>query len=260
MYNSCKVFLYFTESSFTTQYTSQLFPLVGYYPQGMTLITSIVPNCLITSTSTDGDIHTTPVLDSLNNIYFGSDDGNLYKLSPDFLTIIPQGFSGQLRSSPVISADGLNIYFSSTNDHTVWSFPLANFADEYPILGSYVTDDVVYSSPIVDSVNKNIIIGNNNNHLYSINFGDIQYLARWIHDFNPNSFGDTPGDMAIGGDGTVYVAVNRSNGAYMVALSQNGEEITQWAAPDGDNTMSSPVIGSSGTLYVASESGVSAFN
>jgi hypothetical protein len=46
----------------------------------------------------------------------------------------------------------------------------------------------------------------------------------------------------------------------ITSIKEDGNNFMGWSAPDGDNTMSSPAIGSTGTLYVASESGVSAFN
>ena len=242
-------------------------PYIGFVDNGTygSLITSMSGDDNIVSSSGTGNvIITTPVIDPFtNNVFYSSFDGHVYKA--DSATNLDSNSAVNLSGSGIpyglaLSADGQYLYVGAGSTMNAIELHGGNDFGNGQRIFTYNTNDGIQCTPIVDPVNKNVYFGDTGGNFYSVKVGPDTRSPYWIHDFNPNNFGDTPGDMAIGGDGTVYVAVNRSNGAYMVALSQNGEEITQWAAPDGDNTMSSPVIGSGGTLYVASESGISAFN
>jgi hypothetical protein len=251
--------VHFSTSSYTATYVNPNIPFASYGDLYGSRITSIVTPDTAASYDLADEIHTTPAIDSSNNIYVTDYGGNITIFSTTLSQLNQLGLGDNIVSSPVVSADGLTVYFGTLSNN-VYAIPVTPPSGEdfgYGLI-TYTTDGPIVGSPIVDSVNKNIIIGNTNGSFYSINFGPITYIPLWSYEFGGGD--DTPGDMAIGGDGTVYVAVNSDNGGYVNAFTPDGNNFMGWSAPDGDNTMSSPAIGSTGTLYVASESGVSAFN
>ncbi len=78
--------------------------------------------------------------------------------------------------------------------------------------------------------------------------------VRWKYDDDTLTFGNTP---AIADDGTVYIVASGPSRNYLLAFDSTGQR--QWCAPVPGDMVSSPVIGDSGTVYVACNSAIAAF-
>jgi outer membrane protein assembly factor BamB len=228
---------------------------------------------------TGGWIRTCPAINSEGNIYFGSDDGSVYALSPSGNLLWEYPTTGTIRSSPTIGSDG-TVYFGSgegglyalNSDGSLrWQDTLdSNSLLASPAIGTngeiYVLEnglykftssgtktllvDLVsggYSSPAIAS-DATIYFGSNTGVVYAVSStGELKWSYRVL-----TSVESSP---AIGTDGTIYVA-NVQVGptpSYLHAINPDSTE--KWRFAVAGSIKSSPAIGTNGDIYVTTDFG-----
>jgi outer membrane protein assembly factor BamB len=167
---------------------------------------------------------------------------------------LPLG-AGQVRSSPVVAADG-SIYFMiqgrNTTPDSLAAEVLCRLSPEGQIVWSYdinptaVTTEVGQSVPALGA-DGTVYIGGD--QLYAINpDGSLKWKV-----FDP-TYEARRNSPVVGHDGTVYFVYHNIP---LTALDPaSGSAI--WSCPLGvnDHCFASPAIGSDGTIYVATQPGI----
>jgi outer membrane protein assembly factor BamB len=181
-----------------------------------------------------GGIYSTPALDKDDNIYFGTDEGLLYSLTPEGkLRWIFQA-RGPIYTSPVIGKN--SVYFGSTdsllycldfNGQKVWEFK---------------TNGEIYSTPAIDQ-KGNIIFGSDDSIVYALNEkGKLiwSYKTGDACSFSP----------AIGPDGTIYVVADS-----VYALNPQGKRKWTFPPPDDGEYATSPIVDLESNVYIGGDDG-----
>jgi len=221
---------------------------------------------------TEGEVRSSPAIDTDGTIFVGSYDDKVYAINPDgtkkweFLT------GSNVKSSPTIDTDG-TIYVGSYDDKLYainpdgtkkWEFQTVNWINSSPAIGSdgtiyvgswdnklyafntdgtkkweFQTGDAVKSSPAIGADGM-IYIGSWDDKLYAVNPNGTK---KW--EFQTGSYVDS--SPAIGVDGTVYIG---SWDDKLYAINPDGTK--KWEFQTGGNVSSSPAIGDDGTVYLGS--------
>ncbi|MEO0093586.1 MAG: PQQ-binding-like beta-propeller repeat protein [candidate division WOR-3 bacterium] len=181
-----------------------------------------------------GGIYSTPALDKDDNIYFGTEEGFLYSLTPEgTLRWIFQA-RGAIYASPVIGKNG--IFFGCTdsllycldfNGQKLWEFR---------------TNGEIYSTPAIDQ-KDNIIFGSDDGFVYALNErGKLiwSYKTGEACSFSP----------AIGPDGTIYVVADS-----LYALTPAGKRKWTFPAPEDGEYSTSPIVDWESNVYVGGDDG-----
>ena len=193
---------------------------------------------------TSGSITSDPAIADDGTIYIGSDDRYLYALYPDgslkwrFLT-------GDVIRGPPSIADDDTIYFGSFDDYLYalypdgslrWQTEISYGSDTNPSIGP---DGTIY----IASANVLFAIYPNNGTI------------KWLFDLG-GSVGSS--SSAISADGTIFTGTqigSPGEGGEIVAVYPDGTE--RWRKWLSDKWVESPpCIGSDGTIYVCSSSGM----
>lgn len=185
------------------------------------------------------DYPSSPTIDSLGNLYFGSTyvTGYLYSLRADTGQFNWQVQVGEISSSPAIDHMGRILigddsgYISAfdTSGNTCWRNKISGLSR---------------SSPAV-SADGTIYIGNLNGRLWALNETG---PTRWSKDMGSGMNG-TP---ALGADGTIYTV---TGDATLRAFSPNGDALWSYRSPTyhGSSTyFGSPTVDGNGTIYYTS--------
>jgi outer membrane protein assembly factor BamB len=144
------------------------------------------------SYKTFGGIESSPAVDLDGNVYFGSNDHNIYALSYDGNLLWVYPTDGMIKSSPAIGWDE-TIYVGS-DDHKLYAI-----RPDGTLKWSYLTQDKITASPAIDA-NENIFIGSQDGSLYCLsNQGNVN----WI--WNSPNGAAIDSSVAIGPDGRIYV-------------------------------------------------------
>jgi len=193
---------------------------------------------------TGKEISPSPAIGSDGTIYFGSDNENLYALSPDgnmkwrYSTENTSGLDHKLVYPPTIGNDG-TIYFGANYSHLYALSPDGNLKWRYRVNGG-----IHYSSSAID-INNNIYFGSYDFGFYALNPDG---TLSWDYFMN---FGVSDGvwdsSPSIGSDGTIYVG---SHDDYFYAFNNNGT--LKWRYLTGNDINSSPAIDKNGNIYVGS--------
>ena len=203
--------------------------------------------------NTNGSIHSSGAIGSDGTIYVGewsaSVNDSFYAINPDGTLKWKFNPYGSFESSPVIGNDGTvyvyggDLHAISPDGTLIWSFnDVYGRCDSAPAIGS---DGTIY-------------IGTWGNYLYAINPDG---TLKWKFLTN----GDIHSSAAIGSDGTIYVGssaenlydnVGSSDDCYLYAINPDGTLKWKYKTSAADSlfkeSLSSPVIGSDGTIYVGS--------
>ncbi|GBC60504.1 hypothetical protein DENIS_1461 [Desulfonema ishimotonii] len=180
---------------------------------------------------TGGAVRSSPVVGGNGTVYFGSDDGHFYALSPDG-AIKWQLETGSRIASPAYSTNGFLCFGSekggllalSPDGVVLWQFPVECPIRTAPAIGS---DESVYVTPVGGT-------------LYALSPAG---KPRWHYDTGRH-FLSSP---AIGPDGIIYVG---SDEGYLYAFYPDGR--LKWSFQSGFYLLSSPVLNRAGELYVGS--------
>lgn len=176
------------------------------------------------------DIRKSPTLWQ-GEIFFGSQDGNCYRLNlkGELISYVPTG--GPIEHSPAVSPDGTYyigsadgyLYAAHPGQGVKWKFPVGEELLASPSVGP---DGTIYF-PADDR--KLHAINPEGEELWSINFGSVC----------------TP---AIGPDGTLYLG--NLNGVFYALSPSDGQ--VKWRFETGNQIYSSAAIGSNGNIYFGS--------
>jgi len=191
----------------------------------------------------------TPAIASDETIYFGTDDGDLYALTPTgsvkwiFSTGVP------MRGSPTLDADGTiyiptgtytsttSVFYAINPDGTLkWSYPLpANWVTYFPSVTKVWLDGTIYFASAPSSGPGKFTA------LYPSGALKWEYPAS----------GRTIDSLALGPDGTLYSGFDSPQ---FYALNPDGTLRWEFTA-SSTGLASLPAIGGDGTMYVIPPSG-----
>lgn len=190
--------------------------------------------------ATGGPVVSSAAIDANGVIYFGSHDGKLYALNPDGTRRWEYAAEGAILSSPAIDADG-TLYFTSLDGKLYALNP------EGTVRWALLTGGITQASPVL-GLDGSIYLGINDRHCAISPGGEL----KWERELDPRAH--------LRGDWIVTTPAALADGSVLMA----GTDITMMAyLPDGDfvwryalegSSRSSPVVGTDGTIYGASNS------
>ena len=211
--------------------------------------------------ATGNYVGSSPAIGTDGTIYVGSNDGNLYAVTPggtqkwSFSAGLTGGYVG---SSPAIGADG-TIYvdfgvpgslggsisdhlYALTDNGTSYTLKWEPFATGGGLAGP--------SSPTVGA--DGTIYISDNTSLYAVNPDGSE---KWVYATPAGA--DGVSSPTIGADGTIFVT---SWGRYLYAVTDGGENSVTlkwqfWVGTTCCDPLSSPAVGRDGTIYLGSDNG-----
>ena len=232
------------------------------------------------TTGSGAYVDSSPSIAADGTIYVGSDDNNLYAVTPTGKAkwTTPFATGGIIKSTPAVGADGTiyvgsydgNLYAVYPDGALKWSFAIGGQIQSSPTIGTdgtiyvggstsqnlyalnpdgtqkwaFATGGAIgYSSPAIGT-DGTIYIGAQDGKLYAVNANG---TARWTKPFATT--GSITSSPAIAADGTIYIG---STDGKLYAITPYGT--AKWAKAcnlQGAIT-SSPAIGADGTVYVSS--------
>jgi outer membrane protein assembly factor BamB len=185
--------------------------------------------------TTGSSIYSSPAIGNDGTIYVGSNNGNLYAITPNGIEKWNFKTYSGIRSSPAIDSDGTifigshdnKLYAINSDGTEKWNFTTNNDIRSSPTIGC---DGIIY-------------VGSSDHNLYAINPDGTK---KW--DFMTNA--QILSSPAIGLDGTIYVG---SDDHKLYAINPDGTE--KWCFTTYFYVRSSPAISLNGTIYVGSNDG-----
>ncbi|MCF8025145.1 MAG: PQQ-binding-like beta-propeller repeat protein [Desulfobacteraceae bacterium] len=195
----------------------------------------------------DGDVDSSPAVDSEGYVYVGSEDGNVYCLEPETGAIewqYPAGAqnAGAFFSSPALDEEQNRVYIGST-DNCLYALNMNSGSLEW----QFKTRGKIVSSPAI-GFDHTIYIGSLDTFLYALNQDG---SLKWR--FGADS--EIRGSPALDQDGTIFFGTSsfqgefdKNNGLY--AVSTTGQ--LKWFAEKANGFQSTPVIGDNGTVVIGS--------
>jgi len=179
----------------------------------------------------NGDVSSSPAIDTAGNIYFGDWNGDVHAVYPNGTRKWMYHTGDVITSSPAIGDDGI-IYIGS-HDYYVYAF--------YPngtVKWRFQTGGWVHGSPTMGS-DGTIYIGSDDGYLYALNPENGSMIWQ-------SSIGSSWCSPALGPDGTLYFGVWQKN---FYAIYPNG--IIKWTynAPGRIWFGSSAALSNDGILY-----------
>ncbi|MDK2956042.1 MAG: hypothetical protein PWQ57_1538 [Desulfovibrionales bacterium] len=174
-----------------------------------------------------------PAISQNGTIYVGSQDGNLYALTPNGEKEWAFDTGDIIDSSPAVSPNG-TIYVGSVNGKLYAITPAGQEEWAFP------TGDDIVSSPALDA-NGTIFVGSYSDNLYAIRPDGSQ---KWAFDTGA----DIVSSPAVSKNGTVYVG---SENFKIYALTPSG--VKEWEYTASDAVFGSPAISPDGDIYIGSD-------
>ena len=191
---------------------------------------------------TQGAINSSPAVGADEKIYFGSEDKNIYCLSPEGSLVWSFETDGFVYSSPALDTDNQIIYIGSCD-----TYLYALDSETGQLIWKFKTDGKIVASPVI-SHDGTIYMGSLDHHLYAVNPDG---SAKWSFDAKSEIYAAP----ALDEDGTIFFGtaafrggVNDNNGFY--ALSTTG--VQKWFIQHINGFASSPIIDATGTVCVGS--------
>jgi outer membrane protein assembly factor BamB len=208
------------------------------------------PGTKLWAFQTGGKVISSPALGADGTIYVGSDDYNLYALSPTGAKRWSFAASDVIEAAPVVAPDGTiyvgsydgTLYALGPDGTERWQFPTGN----------------KIMAPAALAVDGTVYIVSADGNLYALSPNGSQ---KWT--FKTGTFGSPVssfGAPSVGLDGTVYVASSQFLGTSSLRLNAlNPDGTVRWSFrnPSLLELVTSPVIGSDGTVYAATSGGFS---
>ncbi len=218
-------------------------------------------------------IQSCPAISNDGNIFFGSDDGTFYSLSPNGTERWRFNSDGDV-TSPIIDDQG-RIYFCSMDGklhcldedgNELWNYSAESIGWMNPalnqegqaILGSntgtlyciHPNGTLRWSSEIGKNIDGTISVDDNGN-IYCIDNEPDRIISvdssgniRWSQPIDRDCHG-----ASIGSDGTVYCG----DGLHLLALNENGS--VKWRFETAGTVFGPPAISFDGTIYFGSSDG-----
>jgi len=220
-----------------------------------------------------GWIESGAVVNEEGNIFFGSENFNIYCLFPNGTLNWVYETGDPIYSVPAIVADG-TIYIASC-DHFLYAL-----RPDGTLKWRFNTGEIVSASPVI-APDGTIYIGHSQGRVFAISpngteqwhydctqdiYGSVAlghdgtiYIGSWDNDLyalNPNGTlqwrfhtgNHVKGISSIAPDGTIYFG---SWDGYLYALNHNGTQ--KWRCRVGSGTETTPAIADDGTIYVGGD-------
>ena len=197
---------------------------------------------------TNGQVDSSPAMDSQGYLYFGSEDGYVYCVEPEAGALEwqfpPAGQSGKgnFFSSPALDEENGHLYIGST-DNNLYALRIADGSLRW----QFRTGSKIVSSPVVGH-DGTVYIGSLDQFLYALNPNGTK---KWRF----NAAFEIRGAPALDEDGTIFVGtcglrgeVNEKNGLH--AISPAGME--HWFTGKINGFLAAPVIDRNGTIVIGS--------
>ena len=182
----------------------------------------------------NGSIYSTPALDKDDNIYFGTEEGLFYCLSPAGALRWKFQVGGAIYTSPAIGKNG--VYFGCS-DSTLYCL---DFKGQE--LWEFHTQEEIYSTPAIDQQGI-IYFGSDDSTLYALN--DKGKLV-WSY----KTGDEIPFSPAIGPDGTIYVIAES-----LYAFTPSRKRKFTFPPPEEDYYASSPIVDLQSNVYFGATDG-----
>lgn len=197
-------------------------------------------------------ILSSPAIDANGNLYIGSQNSDMYALtsSGSLLWYFQTGYSistnfAGIVSSPAIAADG-TIYVGA-GDGSLYKIEPSQ--DNYL---QYSTDGGVSASPTIGA-NGNIYVGSEDGCMYNFqNYeGALEVVWAACTYYVPSEFSSPVSYSSVAFSPSGAVLYFGSQDSYLFAVEASSGSLV-WGYPTGDTILSSPAVGSDGTVYVGS--------
>jgi outer membrane protein assembly factor BamB len=189
--------------------------------------------------ATGGEIVSSPAIGADGAIYFGSHDRKFYALNPDGTKRWDFATGGPILSSPAIGAQGV-LYITSVDGKLYALNPDGTKRWEQR------TGGVSESSPTV-GLDGTVFVGVNSNYCAVTRDGQ-KLWSHTLWQYFPADYVDSSGTIAA--DGTSYFTGGDNR---FWAVGPDGK--WKWSLWLDAGSVSSPVIGPDGTIYVLSRTG-----
>ncbi|MBH49432.1 MAG: hypothetical protein CMG69_01600, partial [Candidatus Marinimicrobia bacterium] len=240
---------------------------------------------LVWSYETGGDVNSSPVVDDVGDVYFGSDDGSVYALSADGQLKWRYATGSGVAASPLVasldrlyvgSKSGVFYCFNRTTGDTIWTHQsggeiyssavlnttgrlfygdlngnLICLDSEFGSLywqGSLGSD--VYSSPALSPDGSTVYVGAYNSKIYAMDVitGEEQWNYLCSNISSVTSSHRIYGSLAVDEEGVIYTG-NYDKKLYAV----NPDGTGKWTYLTGSRILySSPAFGNNGEVYIGS--------
>jgi outer membrane protein assembly factor BamB len=183
---------------------------------------------------TNNSVYSTPALDKDDNIYFGSEEGTLYSLTPEGNLRWQFQARGPIYTSPVVGKNG--IYFGCS-DSTLYCLDFNGKK-----LWEFRVNEEIYSTPAIDQ--RGIVyFGCDDSIFYALN--DKGKLV-WSYQTGD----EIPFSPAIGPDGTIYVIADS-----VYALAPNGKRRFTFPPNEDGYYATSPIVDLQSNVYFGGSDG-----
>ncbi|MCP4118391.1 MAG: PQQ-binding-like beta-propeller repeat protein [Desulfobacteraceae bacterium] len=196
---------------------------------------------------TSGPVNSSPAVDSSGNIFFGSEDGTVYCVTPGGNLTWSHGTGDSIYSSPALDQDQNRLYIGSAD-----SCLYALDSETGERFWKFKTGSKIVSSPVIGN-DKTIYIGSLDHCLYAI---APDGKERWKFE----AASEILNSPALDSDGTLFFGtasfrggVNDNNGLYALSsIGKEGKGIQKWFVKHASGFPGTPVIDSAGSVCVGS--------
>lgn len=214
--------------------------------------------------ATLGPIRSSPLVGNNEDVFVTSEDGRLYGLDSDGHPLWTAYNTGSaLRSSPTLGVEGA-LFFGDADGrvHAVSSFNGQPLAGLWPV---NVTSGAIIAPPVI-AKDRTLFVSSGDGHIYALspngsilwqsteNIGSVMVAMALIEKSVTISL---PGGGQEESTVNIIYAVS-SNGSIYAISGTDGSML--WSEPLAGPRRSGPVVGSDGTIYVGTSTGLIALN
>ena len=214
--------------------------------------------------ATFGAIRSSPLVGNNEDVFVTSEDGRLYGLDSDGHSLWTAYNTGSaLRSSPTLGVEGA-LFFGDADGrvHAVSSFNGQPLAGSWPV---NVTLDAIIAPPVI-AKDRTIFVASGDGYIYALSpVGSI--LWQGAENIGSVVTGmaliEKTEELSLPGGGVEETTVNiiyavSSNGSIYSISGSDGSVL--WSEPLSGPRRSGPIVGSDGTIYVGTSTGLIALN
>ncbi|AEG19374.1 Ig-like domain-containing protein [Methanobacterium paludis] len=197
-----------------------------------------------------------PVLDSNGIIYFTSNLGNVYaidtKTNPNDVGAKWVYSTGKsLTSHGAISSDGKTLYVGSYGAVALYALNTADGTLKWSYsTGTSSSKGGIQSTPVIGSDGTIYVATYGTGILYAITDNGDHATVKWN-----TTIGSSYGNIAISSNGTIYVGCFKTGVNFYAVNSSDGSILYNCSLTKA-TSVSTPVIGSDGTIYIGTTNGI----
>ncbi|GMQ80983.1 MAG: hypothetical protein BMS9Abin05_0413 [Rhodothermia bacterium] len=213
---------------------------------------------------TFGPIRSSPLVGNNEDVFVTSEDGRLYGLDSDGHPLWTAYNTGSaLRSSPALGVEGALIFGDADGRvHAVNSFNGQPLAGSWPV---NLTLDAIIAPPVI-AKDRTIFVASGDGYIYALSPGG-SILWRGAENIGSVVVGmaliEKTEELSLPGGGveentvSIIYAVSSNGSIYSISGSDGS---VLWSEPLSGSRRSAPVVGSDGTIYVGTSTGLIALN